>query len=122
MKVVYKPVRRFREEGGLISKTVTYTYKQVTELINTRKELTVITFTDQLPKSQDVKLKVNRFYVHSVVVSRNSCCQLEYYYAGVVTGKGVGLSTRWRKPLNHQSNQKSRQTSFLLDKVYHMLL
>ena len=58
MKVVYKPIRRFREEGGLISKTVTYTYKQVTELINTRKELAVVTFTDQLPKSQDEKLKV----------------------------------------------------------------
>ena len=58
MKVVYKPVRRFREEGGLISKTVTYTYKQVTELVNTRKEQAIITFVDQLPKSQDEKLKV----------------------------------------------------------------
>lgn len=59
MKVVYKPVRRFREEGGLISKTVTYTYKQVTEIHNTRKEAAIITFVDQLPKSQDEKLKVH---------------------------------------------------------------
>ena len=58
VKVVYKPVRRFREESGLISKTVTYTYKQVTEVNNTRKEPAVITFVDQLPKSQDEKLKV----------------------------------------------------------------
>ena len=58
VKVVYKPVRRFREEGGLISKTVTYTYKQVTEINNTRNEPAVITFVDQLPKSQDEKLKV----------------------------------------------------------------
>ena len=62
MKVVYKPVRRFREEGGLISKTVTYTYKQVTEINNTRNEPAVITFVDQLPKSQDEKLKVLVFY------------------------------------------------------------
>lgn len=58
VRVVYKPVRRYREEGGLISKNVTYTYKQVTELTNTRKEPTVITFMDQVPKSQDEKLKV----------------------------------------------------------------
>jgi hypothetical protein len=59
VKVVYKPIRRFREEGGLISKTVTYTYKQVTEINNTRNEPAVITFIDQLPKSQDEKLKVH---------------------------------------------------------------
>ena len=58
MKVVYKPVRRFREESGLISKNVTYTYKQVTELCNTRDESAVVTFKDQVPKSEDEKLKV----------------------------------------------------------------
>ena len=62
MKVVYKPVHRFREEGGFISKTVIYTYKQVTEINNTRNEPAVITFVDQLPKSQDEKLKVLVFY------------------------------------------------------------
>lgn len=58
VRVVYKPVRRFREESGLLSKNVTYTYKQVTEIINTRDEPAVITFLDQVPKSQDEKLKV----------------------------------------------------------------
>lgn len=58
MKVVYKPVRRFREEGGLLTKNVTYTYKQVTEILNSRDEPAVITFVDQVPKSQDEKLKV----------------------------------------------------------------
>ena len=58
VRVVYKPVRRFREEGGLISKNVTYTYKQVTELSNTRAEPALVTFTDQVPKSEDEKLKV----------------------------------------------------------------
>lgn len=58
VKVVYKPVKRFREESGLLSRNVTYTYKQVTEISNTRTELAVVTFQDQLPKSQDEKLKV----------------------------------------------------------------
>jgi len=58
VKVVYKPVRRFREEGGLLTKNVTYTYKQVTEILNSRDEPAVITFVDQVPKSQDEKLKV----------------------------------------------------------------
>ena len=62
VKVVYKPVRRFREEGGLLSKNVTYTYKQVTEILNSRSEPAVITFVDQVPKSQDEKLKV-RFVI-----------------------------------------------------------
>ena len=65
MKVVYKPVRRFREEGGLLSKSVTYTYKQVTEIMNSRSEPAVITFVDQVPKSQDEKLKV-RFMIRAV--------------------------------------------------------
>ena len=60
VKVVYKPVRRFREESGLISKNVTYTYKQVTEVCNTRSEPAVVTFKDQVPKSEDEKLKVGQ--------------------------------------------------------------
>lgn len=59
MKVVYKPVKRFRVESGLLSKNVTYTYKQVTEICNSRAEPAVITFQDQIPKSEDEKLKVN---------------------------------------------------------------
>ena len=65
VKVVYKPVRRFREEGGLLSKSVTYTYKQVTEIMNSRSEPAVITFVDQVPKSEDEKLKV-RFMIRAV--------------------------------------------------------
>ena len=80
VKVVYKPVRRFREEGGLISKTVTYTYKQVTEINNTRNEPAVITFIDQLPKSQDEKLKVC-MYVHVCT------CMTEYHQL-FITSRG----------------------------------
>ena len=72
VKVVYKPVRRFREEGGLLTKNVTYTYKQVTEILNSRDEPAVITFVDQVPKSQDEKLKVCDYCRTSIVVIR--CC------------------------------------------------
>ena len=60
VKVVYKPLKRFRETGGLISKVVTYTYQQVTEITNTREETATVTFTDQVPRSQEEKLKVRR--------------------------------------------------------------
>ena len=67
MKVVYKPLKRFREESGLISKNVTYTYQQVTEITNTRSEMAIVTFTDQVPRSEDEKLKVRR-------EGRDTCC------------------------------------------------
>ena len=58
MKVVYKPVHRFREESGLITVSVVYTYRQVTEITNNRKESATILFTDHIPLSRDDKLKV----------------------------------------------------------------
>lgn len=58
VKVVYKPVRRYREEGGILSKNVVHTYTQVTEITNTRSDTTIITFLDQVPRSYDEKLKV----------------------------------------------------------------
>ena len=76
VKVVYKPVSRFREETGLISKTVVYKYKQVTEILNTRREPAVITFTDQIPKSEDEKLKVSGVQHYPAVSSdalSNAC-------------------------------------------------
>lgn len=68
MKVVYKPVKRFREESGLISKNVTYTYKQVTEIHSSRFEPAVVTFQDQLPKSEDEKLKVSKEQIRGGII------------------------------------------------------
>ena len=56
--MTYKPLKRFREQTGILSKTVTYTMKQVTELKNSLGEPAIITFTDHVPRSQDEKLKV----------------------------------------------------------------
>ena len=57
--MTYKPLKRFREQSGILSKTVSYTMKQVTELKNSLGEPAIITFTDHVPRSQDEKLKVN---------------------------------------------------------------
>lgn len=69
--MVYKPVERHREQTGLISKTVVYTYKQVTEIVNNRSETAVVTYTDQIPKSSDEKLKVRVWFIvrgHAVIL------------------------------------------------------
>jgi len=58
VRVLYKPIKRYREESGILSKTVTYSYKQITEISNMRSEPATVTFQDQIPKSQDEKLKV----------------------------------------------------------------
>lgn len=59
VKVLYKPVRRYREESGILfSKNVVHTYTQVTDITNTRSDNTIITFLDQVPRSHDEKLKV----------------------------------------------------------------
>ena len=88
MRVVYKPVERHREQTGLISKTVVYTYKQVTEIVNNRSETAVVTYTDQIPKSSDEKLKVKAallsFNVYAIVVLL--CYQL------LVPGDSIGAS------------------------------
>lgn len=58
IKVVYKPVHKYREESGIISVSVMYTYRQVTVITNNRSEAATINYTDQMPLSKDTKLKV----------------------------------------------------------------
>ena len=58
IKVVYKPIHKYREESGIISVSVMYTYTQVTQITNNRSEVATINYTDQIPLSKDTKLKV----------------------------------------------------------------
>ena len=80
MRVVYKPVERHREQTGLISKTVVYTYKQVTEIVNNRSETAVVTYTDQIPKSSDEKLKVKLHCYHSMCMQSLCYCVINYWF------------------------------------------
>ena len=58
IKVTYKPLERYREQSGILSKTISYTMKQLTVIKNTLSERAIITLTDHVPRSQEEKLKV----------------------------------------------------------------
>ena len=62
VKVTYKPIHKFREHSGLISKTVSTTYKQVIEVKNTHKDLVKIIVIDQVPLSTEEKIRVSCHY------------------------------------------------------------
>jgi hypothetical protein len=58
VKVEYKPPHKYREQGGLLSKTVTTIHKQVTEMKNSRSDTIKVLVKDQLPISMEEKIKV----------------------------------------------------------------
>ncbi|XP_078617335.1 protein F37C4.5-like isoform X6 [Branchiostoma floridae x Branchiostoma japonicum] len=59
VKVIYKPLHKYREQSGVISKTTQMTYRQVIEIKNLRPDPIKITVSDQLPLSTEEKIKVN---------------------------------------------------------------
>lgn len=58
IKVEYKPVGKFQETSGLFSKTQSTTYRHHTTIKNTKNIPISIKVVDQLPFSQDEKIKV----------------------------------------------------------------
>lgn len=62
VRVMYRPVHKFREASGIVSKTLSTTYKQTIELKNTHAEPVKILVMDQLPISTEEKIKVRSFY------------------------------------------------------------
>ncbi|KAI0240642.1 Protein F37C4.5 [Lamellibrachia satsuma] len=58
VKVVYKPMHKFREQSGFMAKHVKFTYKQDIEIKNTRQDNISIHVIDQLPQSTEDKIKV----------------------------------------------------------------
>ena len=58
VRVVYKPIQRYREESGVLSVSVIFNFKQITEITNTRNEPAVVHMKDNIPLSRDDKLKV----------------------------------------------------------------
>ena len=58
IKIEYKPLVKYREQSGLISKTTMITYKQVIEVKNTHRDTITIQVVDQLPRSTEEKIKV----------------------------------------------------------------
>ena len=62
VKVEYKPVRKFQQTSGMLSKWKMYNYHQVIEVKNTKSDSINITVTDQLPRSCNDKIKVQMLY------------------------------------------------------------
>ncbi|XP_067674172.1 protein F37C4.5-like isoform X2 [Haliotis asinina] len=58
VKVIYKPLKKFKASTGLISKTTNTTYEQVVEIKNTHEYSIDIVLKLQLPRSSDDKIKV----------------------------------------------------------------
>ena len=56
--MTYRPLRRFQEHGGFVSKTRIITFHQQIEINNTRQDECQIKVTDQYPRSSEEKIKV----------------------------------------------------------------
>ena len=59
VKVDYKPMHKFREQTGFMSKHVTFTYRQEIEIKNTRQDDVTIHVVDKLPQSTEEKIRVS---------------------------------------------------------------
>ena len=58
IKVTYKPVRKYQQTTGLMSKSTVFSYHQAMLFKNTKAGTVKITITDQFPKSSTDKIKV----------------------------------------------------------------
>lgn len=58
IRVEYKPVLKFHQESGMLSKSSLETRLQKIKLKNTRTEPIKLTILDQFPLSSDEKIKV----------------------------------------------------------------
>ncbi|XP_064629545.1 uncharacterized protein LOC135488724 isoform X9 [Lineus longissimus] len=59
IKIAYRPLHKYREHSGALSKNLTMTHKQVIEVKNTHAEPIKILIMDQLPLAAEEKIKVN---------------------------------------------------------------
>ena len=58
VKITYKPLKKFQQRTGIISKAELFNFHQVIEVKNTKSQPVKITITDQCPKSTVEKIKV----------------------------------------------------------------
>ena len=59
VKVTYKPLRKFQQTSGIISKFQVYDFHQQIEVKNTKRDVIKIKITDQCPRSTNDKIKVS---------------------------------------------------------------
>ena len=61
VKVTYKPVKKFQQRTGVLSKSDITDFHQVIEIKNTKSQPVKILVTDQCPRSTSDKIKVSSF-------------------------------------------------------------
>ena len=59
VKITYKPIQKFQQTSGMISKSKVYNYHQIIEIKNTKIDSIKITVTDQCPRTSNDKIKVS---------------------------------------------------------------
>ncbi|VDO89622.1 unnamed protein product [Haemonchus placei] len=81
LRVEYKPVKKYHEQVGLISKSSSNVHEQVIVVKNSRAQPVLLTIKEQIPRSTDDKIKVGLISksssnVHEqVIVVKNSRAQ-----------------------------------------------
>ena len=60
VKITYKPLKKFKQSTGILSKYELLQFHQEIAIKNTKSTSVKITVTDQLPKTSEEKLKVCR--------------------------------------------------------------
>ena len=58
VKVTYKPLKKFQQTSGMISKSTVFNYQQQIEIKNTKPNPIKIKVTDQCPRTANDKIKV----------------------------------------------------------------
>ena len=58
IRIEYKPIRKYKEQSGLISKSTTTTYEQLIEIKNTTANNIKLLLSENLPLTNDEKITV----------------------------------------------------------------
>jgi len=65
VKITYKPLKKFQQRTGMISKAELFNYHQVIEIKNTKSQSVKIALSDQCPRSTNDKIKVPTRFLYS---------------------------------------------------------
>ncbi|KAK2162598.1 hypothetical protein LSH36_95g01006 [Paralvinella palmiformis] len=100
IKIEYKPLVKYREQSGLISKTTMITYKQVIEVKNTHRDTITIQVVDQLPRSTEEKIKrITILFPSVITVYRFPASIFHVIDSREIAVTGLEVSTEYRLPL-----------------------
>ncbi len=106
IRIDYKPARKFKSESGILSKTTTTTYVQVIEVKNTTLNNAKVVLSENLPLSNDDKIKINLIepsVKNNSMVKLNKQNNLEYDLA-IAAGKTETITIKYS--IDHPSDKE----------------